>query len=157
MAELLIRKLSQEDCSQISGLFCTDDILRGELGFVAGDKPTTNDVEEKYRKWCQSRSAIPYAVVLDGKTTIGCICLSRIDSRTESARIAGWIASDYRGVGYGAVAFGQVLIKARVRGVPKVRTTIIEDGDTIQGSLLKRFGGVPVQTDEGKIFVELVL
>lgn len=157
MAELLIRKLLQDDCSQIAGLFGADRVLRGELGFVDGDQPTSDDVEERYREWCQSKSAIAYAVVLDGKATIGCICLSRIDSRIEPARIAGWIASDYRGKGYGAAAFDQVLVKARRRGVPRVRATSIEEGDALQESLLKRFGGVPVHTDEGRAYVELAL
>jgi len=127
MDELSIRELSHEDCEQIARLFCTDDILRDELNFREGDEPTTKEVSEKYREWCKTRSAVSYAVVLNKKTTVGCLCLSRIGSQSESARIAGWIASNYRGLGHGNMAIDQVLIEAERRGVLNTRIIPVEN------------------------------
>ena len=127
MTDLLVRELSQEDCEQISELFCTDNILRSELNFKGDDMPNAKEVSEKYQNWCKLRSAVPYAIVLNKTTTIGCICLSRIDSQSEPARIAGWIASSYRGLGYGKEAIDKVQITAKGLGISNMKIIGIEN------------------------------
>lgn len=127
MAELLVRELLADDCGQIAELFCTDNILRSELGFLESDQPTAKEVADKYQAWCRSRSAVPYAVVLNQTTTIGCICLSRIDAKSEPARIAGWIASSHRGRGYGQAAIERVKAIALAQGLPNLNILGIEN------------------------------
>lgn len=126
MAELLVRELLQEDCEEIARLFCTDNILRGEMGFQNEDMTTTKEVSEKYQSWCKAKSAVPYAVVINKTTTIGCICLSRINVQSEPSRIAGWIASNYRGLGYGKAAIGKVQTVAKNLGLSNVKVIDIE-------------------------------
>lgn len=127
MTELLVRELTQNDCEQIAKLFCTDNLLRNELNFQEEDMPSAKEVSEKYQNWCKSKSAVPYAIVLNTKTTIGCICLSRIDLQSEPARIAGWIASNYRGLGYGKVAINKVQLTAKNLGISNIKIIGIEN------------------------------
>lgn len=127
MTDLLVRELSQEDCEQIAELFCTDNILRGELNFKGDDLTNEKEVSEKYQNWCKLKNAVPYAIVLNKTTTIGCICLSRIDSQSEPARIAGWIASSHRGLGYGKAAIDKVQIIAKDLGLTNMKIIGIEN------------------------------
>ncbi len=127
MNELLVRELTQIDCEQIAKLFCTDNLLRNELNFQEEDMPSAKEVSEKYQNWCKSKSAVPYAIVLNKATTIGCICLSRIDTQSEPARIAGWIATNYRGLGYGKVAIEKVQLTAKNLGISNIKVIGIEN------------------------------
>ena len=127
MTELLVRELTQNDCEQIAKLFCTDNLLRNELNFQEEDMPSAKEVSEKYQSWCKSKSAVPYAIVLNATTTIGCICLSRIDLQSEPARIAGWIASNYRGLCYGKVAIDKVQLTAKNLGISNIKIIGIEN------------------------------
>ena len=127
MQNISVRELTSEDCVQIEYLFSTDEILRKELNFKADDKPTVSEISEKYKKWCESKDAVAYSVLLNQKTTIGCICLSRINSSVEPARIAGWLGSKYRGLGYGKTAIDQIQKKTTEHGVTRLNTFPIVD------------------------------
>ncbi len=111
----------------MSSMISTDKVLKKYLGFRENDKLESDDFLEDIKKWCETRDAVTFAILLNSKTAVGTISMSRIHSREKSARIGYWIGSDYRSNGYCTTAFKLVVNEAAGMDLTKLISTIAED------------------------------
>lgn len=151
---ITIRKPAHHDAIELSYMLCNDSILRKDLGFGENDKPLADDVLKDLEKWCRSKNAVTYAVILNNRTVVGTVSLSHINSEEKSARIGYWIGSRYRSQGYCSRAFKLVVNEAVERGIAKLITTIAED-NTHSLRIWNKLDGYAVGKDKDRVIYEL--
>lgn len=135
-------------------MISTDRVLKKDLGFGEDDKLDADEFLEDIRKWCHSRDAISFAILLHGKTAVGIISLSRIHSREKSARIGYWIGSDYRSNGYCTAAFKLVVNVAAGMSLTKLISTIAQN-NLHSRQIWDKLGGYVTGEDKGRLSYEL--
>ncbi len=139
----------------MSSMISTDKVLKKDLGFGENDKLESDDFLEDIRKWCETRDAVTFAILLNSKTAIGTISMSRIHSRENSARVGYWIGSDYRSNGYCTTAFKLVVKEAAVMELAKLISTIAEN-NTHSRQIWENLGGSVTGEDKGRLSYELL-
>ncbi len=135
-------------------MISTDGALKKYLGFGEKDRLGADEFLEDIGKWCRSRDAISFAILLNGKTAAGIISLSRIHSRAKGARIGYWIGSDYRSNGYCTTAFKLVVDEAACMNLTKVISMIAEN-NMHSRQIWERIGGYVIGEDKGRLSYEL--
>lgn len=138
----------------LSSMISTDRALKKYLGFGENDNLDADEFLEDIRKWCQSRDAISFAILLNGKTALGMISISRIHSRAKIARIGYWIGSTYRSNGYCTTAFKLVVNEAAGMNITKLIFTIAEK-NLHSRQIWERLGGYATGEDKGRLSYEL--
>ncbi|AKA72193.1 GNAT family N-acetyltransferase [Clostridium scatologenes] len=122
---ILIKNIEDKYVIQLVNILNNDSMLLYALGSKK-NKISEGTFTEHNRKWCESRNAEIFAIVLDD-IAIGTISLSHQDLDKHIAQIGYWIGSKYWRNGYTSEAFFQVLNIARKKGIKCVSATIKKD------------------------------
>lgn len=145
-----------KDAGEIASMLNNDIILKNDLGMQDSIKTSSDQVQEKLRKWCQLKSAVTYAILLNSTTVVGTISLSNIDAEAKTAGIGYWVGSHYRGNGYCSRAFKLVVDEASRRGIRRLKSSIAQ-GNTHSERIWERLGAQRASVENGKAVYELRL
>lgn len=122
---ILIKNIEDKYVIHLVNILNNDSMLLYALGSKK-NKISEGTFTDYNKKWCKSRNAEIFAIVLDD-IAIGTISLSHQDLDKHTAQIGYWIGSKYWRNGYTSEAFFQVLNIARKKGIKCVSATIKKD------------------------------
>ncbi len=123
MRAVTIREPELDDAVRLAAMLSEDDVLRGELGMAADDRPDAEAFLRKLADWCPPRRATTFAILMDDRA-VGTISLSHHDPEARSARIGYWVGSRHRRYGCATLAFVAILDRAAEEGIETVSATI---------------------------------
>lgn len=135
---VIVRRVTGEDAERLARLLCEDEVLRGELGVPAGDRPTGEGFLRKIEGWCLRNRAVTFAIVRDGEA-VGTISLSHRSEDGQRARIGYWVGSVHRRCGVATEAFERVVAVARESGVRRV-SAMVEKTNKPSARMWRRWG-----------------
>lgn len=151
--EVTIRRIEENESTELACLLDEDQALRSELGFQPGKPISSREVHRKISEWSKANGAICYSILADG-ITAGMISLSHIDNRSGTAQIGYWIGSRYRNSGICSQAFRLAVGEASSLGIETVSATITGENQASR-AIWENEGGRCVPISPGRFRYEL--